>query len=420
MPLTDTAIRRALPGAKTRKFTDGLGMYLEVSPEGGKWWRLKYRIAGVEKRLSLGTYPDTSLKHAREKRDEARSLIAQGIDPSAQRKAAKAHGQAMDDRARRAAAGMPQQDSFEHVARDWYATRKGDWSTSYGEKIIRRLEVDVFPWLGEQPIDTVTPPMLLEVLRRIEGRGVVETAHRALENCGQVFRFAVATGLIESNPARDLKDALRRPMVKHFSAITAPERLGELLRAIRSYRGTPVVQAALRLLPLLLLRPGELRRGEWQELDLPGALWTIPPARMKREKAGKLYGKPHLVPLARQAVAIFQELQPVTGRGVLVFRGERSHARSMSDAAINAALRSMGFDSEEVTGHGFRATARTMLVERLGVAESVVEAQLAHAVKDSLGRAYNRTEFIAERTAMMQQWADYLDDLAGTTPPGQA
>lgn len=411
MPLTDTAIRRALPGPKTRRFTDGLGMYLEVAPSGGKWWRLKYRIAGVEKRLSLGTYPETGLKAAREKRDEARALIAQGIDPSDLRKAAKAQAQEEDAHAKRAAAGLPAQDSFEHIAREWYQTRKGDWSPSYGEKIMRRLEVDVFPWLGDKAIDTLTPPMVLDVLRRIEGRGVVETAHRALENCGQVFRFAVATGRIESNPARDLKDALRRPMVKHFAAITSPERLGELLRAIYSYRGTPVVQAALRLLPMLLLRPGELRRGEWPELDLEQALWTIPAARMKREKVGKLYGKPHLVPLSRQAVAIFQELQPITGRGAMVFRGERTHERPMSDAAINAALRSMGFSADEVTGHGFRATARTMLVERLGVAESVVEAQLAHAVKDSLGRAYNRTEFIAERVDMMQRWADYLDEL---------
>lgn len=386
-------------------------MYLEVSPSGGKWWRLKYRIAGAEKRLSLGTYPDTSLKDAREKRDEARALIAQGIDPSDQRKAAKAQARADGDNAKRAAAGLPPQDSFEHIAREWHQTRRDEWSQSYGDKIMRRLELDVFPWIGAKAINAVTPPMVLEVLRRIEGRGVVETAHRALENCGQVFRFAVATGRIESNPARDLKDALRRPMVRHFSAITSPERLGELLRAIHSYRGTPVVVAALRLLPMLLLRPGELRGGHWVEVDMAQALWTIPAARMKREKVGKLYGKPHLVPLARQAGAILEELRPITGRGALVFRGERSHGRPMSDAAINAALRSMGFSADEVTGHGFRATARTMLVERLGIAESVVEAQLAHAVKDNLGRAYNRTEFIAERVDMMQRWADYLDAL---------
>lgn len=391
-------------------------MYLEVAPSGGKWWRLKYRIAGVEKRLSLGTYPETSLKAAREKRDAARALIVQGIDPSDARKASKAQAQVTEADAAREAAGLPPQDSFEQIAREWYETRREDWSPSYGQKIMRRLEADVFPWLGAQPIISITPPMVLAVLRRVEGRGVVETAHRALENCGQVFRYAVATGRIVSDPARDLKDALRRPMVKHFPAITSPERLGTLLRAIHSYRGTPVVTAALKLLPMLLLRPGELRQGEWSEIDLAGAMWAVPAARMKREKAGKLYGKPHLVPLAHQAVAILEELQPVTGRGVMVFRGERTHVRPMSDAAINAALRAMGFSADEVTGHGFRATARTMLVERLGVAETVVEAQLAHSVKDSLGRAYNRTEFVAERVAMMQRWADYLDELRADVP----
>jgi integrase len=416
MPLTDTAIRRVIPGPKTQKLTDGQGMYLEVVPSGGKWWRLKYRIAGVEKRLSLGTYPDTSLKAARDKRDEARALIAQGIDPSDVRKASKVQTQADEADAAREAAGLPPPDSFEQIAREWYETRKEDWSASYGQKIMRRLEVDVFPWLGAKPITSITPPMVLAVLRRVEGRGVVETAHRALENCGQVFRYAVATGRIVSDPARDLKDALRRPMVKHFPAITSPERLGTMLRAIYSYRGTPVVNAALKLLPMLLLRPGELRQGEWPEINLAAATWAVPAARMKREKAGKLYGKPHLVPLARQAVAILEELQPITGNGVMVFRGERTHSRPMSDAAINAALRALGFSADEVTGHGFRATARTMLVERLGVAESVVEAQLAHSVKDSLGRAYNRTEFIAERVAMMQLWADYLDQLRAEVP----
>lgn len=413
MPLTDTQIRKAEARPKPYKLTDGQGMYLEVAPSGGKWWRLKYRIASVEKRLSLGTYPDTSLKAARDKRDEARALIVQGIDPSNLRKAYKAQAVAQEIDARRVAAGLPRPDGFEHIAREWFETRKDEWSASYGQKILRRLEVDVFPWLGETPINTITPPQVLEVLRRVEKRGVIETAHRALENCGQVFRYAVATGRIESDPARDLKDALRKPMVKHFPAITSPERLGELLRAVHSYRGTPVVCAALKLMPLLLLRPGELRQGEWAELDLDAAMWSIPPARMKREKAGKLYGKPHLVPLSRQAVEVFCGLQPITGRGRMVFRGERDHERPMSDAAINAALRAMGFSAEEVTGHGFRATARTMLVERLEISESVVEAQLAHSVKDSLGRAYNRTEFMADRVEMMQRWADYLDVLRG-------
>lgn len=411
MPLTDTAIRKAMPGPKARKLSDGKGLYLELSPAGGRWWRLKYRIAGVEKRISLGTYPETSLKVAREKTEEARALIAQGVDPSQARKTAKQEAEHQEEQAQREAQGLPAQGSFESVALEWFDTRKDEWALSYANKILRRLEADVFPWLGKLPVQQITPPMVLDVLRRAESRGVIETAHRVLETCGQVFRFAVATGRIESNPARDLKDALRKPMVQHFAAITDPKRFGELLRAIDSYRGTPVVCAALRLMPLMLLRPGELRQAQWDELDLPAATWTVPAARMKREKVGKIYGKPHIVPLPGQAVAIFKELKPLTEHSPYVFRGERSAQRPMSDAAINAALRTLGFAADEVTGHGFRASARTMIVERLGIAEAVVEAQLAHSVRDSLGRAYNRTEFMEERVRMMQQWADYLDAL---------
>ena len=414
MPLTDTAIRKAMPGPKTRKLSDGKGLYLELSPAGGRWWRLKYRIAGVEKRISLGTYPETSLKAAREKMEEARALVTQGIDPSQARKAAKQEAAHQDEQAQREAQGLPLHGSFESVAREWFDTRKDEWATTYAKKIFRRLEADVFPWLGRLPVPNITPPMVLDMLRKAENRGAIETAHRVLETCGQVFRFAVATGRIESNPARDLKDALRKPMVQHFAAITDPQRFGELLRAIDSYRGTPVVCAALRLMPLMLLRPGELRQAQWDELDLPAATWTVPAARMKREKVGKIYGKPHIVPLPRQAVAIFEALKPQTEHSPYVFRGERSAQRPMSDAAINAALRTLGFSADEVTGHGFRASARTMIVERLGIAEPVVEAQLAHSVRDNLGRAYNRTEFMQERVRMMQQWADYLDTLRGT------
>ena len=414
MPLTDTEIRQAQPGGKTRKLADGKGLYLEISPAGGKWWRLKYRFVGKEKRISLGTYPETSLRQAREKTERARGLLASGIDPSDQRKTEKARLVAEDAAAALAHAGLPAVDSFEHVAREWYETRRDEWAPTYGAKIIRRLEVDLFPWIGNVPIDNITPPKLLAALRRIEARGVVETAHRALENCSQVFRYAVATGKAESNPARDLKDALRKPMVQHFPAITDPKRLGELLRASYAYQGTHVVRAALQLMPMALLRPGELRQARWEEFDLDTATWTIPAARMKREKTGKLFGKPHLVPLAKQAVAILRDLHHLTGRSEHVFRGERHHHRPMSDAAINAALRAMGFAADEVTGHGFRATARTMLAERLGISESVIEAQLAHSVKDSLGRAYNRTEFQTERRAMMQKWANYLDKLRST------
>ncbi|MBO9652101.1 MAG: integrase arm-type DNA-binding domain-containing protein [Variovorax sp.] len=416
MPLTDTAIRNSQPGPKPRKLADGRGLYLEISPAGGKWWRLKYRIAGKEKRISLGTYPDTTLRRAREKAEAARELISNGLDPSAERKVEKARLAEEGAEASRIEAGFPPTDSFEHVAREWFATRKDEWAPSYGDKIMRRMEVDIFPGLGREYIASITPPQLLAVLRRVEARGVVETAHRALENCSQVFRYAVAIGKAESNPARDLKDALRKPIVKHFPAITDPARLGELLRACDGYKGTHVVRAALRLMPMVLLRPGELRHARWQEFDLDAATWTVPAERMKRERAGKLYGKPHIVPLARQAVEVLRELHGLTGISPYAFRGERHHDRPMSDAAVNAALRAMGFDADEVTGHGFRATARTMLAERLGIAEPVIEAQLAHSVKDSLGRAYNRMEFQAERVAMMQAWADYLDQLRQRGP----
>jgi integrase len=269
----------------------------------------------------------------------------------------------------------------------------------------------VFPYIGRSAVGAVTAPELLAVLRRIETRGVIETAHRAHESCSQVFRFAVAEGLAQSDPARDLKGQLRKPQAQHFAAITKPARLAELLRAIDGYAGTPVVRAALYLAPLLLLRPGELRHAQWPEIDLAGATWTVPPHRMKREKTGKRDGPPHIVPLPRQAVAVLTELQPLTGGCAWVFRGERHHDRPMSENTVNAALRAMGFPADEATGHGFRATARTMLAERLGVDVAVIEAQLAHSVSDSLGRAYNRTEFLDQRRTMMQAWADYLDRL---------
>jgi integrase len=413
---SDTSIRNLKPGTAPKRFNDGDGLYLLPFVKGGSHgWRFDYTFAGKRKTLSLGTYPDTGLKLAREKAASMREQLAAGVDPSAARqesKAAQAEASARaTQEADREAAGLAPVGSFEQVAREWFAKRRGDWAPSYGDKLIRRLEVDVFPWIGREPVASIKPPALLQVLRRIEARGVVETAHRALENCGQVFRYAVSTGQAESNPARDLKDALARPMPRHFPAITDPKRLGELLRAVASYRGTPVVRAALLLTPMLLLRPGELRFARWEEIDLEAAQWLVPAERMKREKVGKVNGKPHLVPLPRQAVAIFRELQPLTGPDGYVFTSLRRDGRAMSDAAINAALRTMGFEASEVTAHGFRATARTMLAEQLDYPDAVIEAQLAHSVRDSLGRAYNRTEFLKQRAAMMQAWADHLDRL---------
>lgn len=409
---SDTTIRNIKPGDPRKRLSDGEGLYLLLFVKGGAHgWRLDYTIHGSRKTLSLGTYPDTGLKLAREKADQARELVAAGADPSDRRKATKVQHAQTREASEREASGLPAVGSFEEVAREWFDTRRGDWAASYGDKIIRRLEVDVFPWLGRDPAGSITPPQLLEVMRRIEGRGVIETAHRALENCGQVFRYAVATGRAVSNPARDLKDALRKPVVKHFPAITDPLRLGELLRACYGYQGSHVVRAALRLAPMLFLRPGELRHAQWVEFDLDAALWIVPAERMKREKNGKLNGKPHIVPLPLQAVDTLRELHTVTREGEYVFRGERHHDRPMSENTVNAALRAMGFGADEVVGHGFRATARTMMAERLGLPEAVIEAQLAHSVPDSLGRAYNRTQFEAQRRDMMQTWADYLDKL---------
>ena len=408
----DTTIRKIKPGDPRKRLSDGDGLYLLLFVKGGAHgWRLDYTFHGRRKTLSLGTYPDTTLATARKKANEARELVAADTDPSDVRKATKEKHLVERETQERHVAGLPGAGSFEEVARQWYAVRHTEWAASYGEKIIRRLVVDVFPYIGRQPMQTITPPQLLEVLRRIESRGVIETAHRALENCSQVFRFAVAEGKAPSNPARDLKDALKKPVVKHFAAITEPLRLGELLRACDGYKGTPVVRTALALMPMMLLRPGELRFAQWAEFDLEAATWTIPAIRMKREKAGKVNGKPHSVPLPTQAVVLLRELQLLTGEGLYVFRGERHHDRPMSDAAVNAALRAMGFEQNEVTGHGFRATARTMLAERLGVDAAIIEAQLAHSVPDSLGRAYNRTQFEEQRRTMMQQWADYLDKL---------
>jgi integrase len=390
MPLTDTAIRNAKPGEKAIKLFDERGLYLEVSPAGGKWWRLKYRFDGKEKRLSLGVYPDVSLKDARERRDAARKLLADGIDPSENRKAQKSA------RADRAA------NSFEVVAREWYAKYSTTWAKDHGNRIIRRFERDIFPWIGGRPIAEVTAPELLTVVRRIESRGALETAHRALGNCGQVLRYAVATGRAERDPTSDLRGALPPVKGEHFAATTEPKRVAEILRAMDGYEGTLTVRCALRLAPLVFVRPGELRKAEWADIDLDAQEWRYTVTKTNT---------PHIVPLSGQAVEILRELQPLTGRGRFVFPGARSNGRPMSDNAILAAMRRTGIGKEEMSGHGFRAVARTILDEVLGVRPDYIEHQLAHAVRDPNGRAYNRTAHLSERHKMMQQWADYLDKL---------
>lgn len=398
--LSDATIRKAEIKDKPHNLSDGGGLGLEVQPTGSKWWRLRYRFDGKEKMLSLGVYPDVSLKDARERRDKARQDIAKGIDPSSKRKAEKS------TKAELAA------NSFEAVAREWHITIHVPKVTApHAARTLIRLEQDVFPWLGALPVATITPPKLLETMRRIEARGAIETAHRALQACGQVFRYAIATGRAERNPAADIQGALKPVLVKHMPAITEPKRVGELLRSIEAYQGQPVTRAALQLAPLVFVRPGELRKAKWAEFDLDEAVWRIPSDRMKRSKAQKAMGAPHLVPLSRQAVAVLRELHPLTGHGQYVFPSLRTGERPMSDNAVLSALRRMGYPKEEMTGHGFRAMARTMLAERLGIDEAVIEAQLAHNVKDSLGRAYNRTEFVEQRRNMLQTWADHLDTL---------
>ena len=398
--LSDTQIRTTKPGDRPVRLYDERGLYLEITTNGGRWWRFKYRFAGKEKLLSMGTYPDSPLKAARERRDRARALLEEGVDPSEARRAEKASRSEVVV------------NGFEAVAREWHATiHLGQVSAGHAARTLIRLEQDVFPWLGGLPVGEIKAPQLLQAMRRIEARGAIETAHRALQACGQVFRYAIATGRAERDPTPDLRGALKPVLVQHMAAITDPKRVGDLLRAIESYKGMPITRAALQLAPLVFVRPGELRKAEWIEFDLDAAQWRIPAERMKRTKQEKLRGTAHVVPLSRQALAILRELQPLTGHGRYLFPSPRTGERPMTDNGVLSALRRMGFPSDEMTGHGFRAMARTLLAERSNVDEAVIEAQLAHAVKDSLGRAYNRTEFLEQRRKMLQTWADYLDKL---------
>lgn len=414
--LSDKAIRAALKAAaeagKSRKISDGGGLVLEARPTGAGWWRLRYWIDKREGMLSLGTYPEVSLKDARQRRDEARKLIAAGGDPSDERKAEKANRAARAVAKALAEAGKPGLGTFEYVARDWLTTvHEAKVSAGHAERTRIRFEQDAFPWLGRRSIAELEAPELLACLRRVTARGAIETAHRLKDACGQVFRYGIATGACTRNPAADLRDALPPVPARHLAAIVEPMRAGELLRAMVDYAGHPVTRAALALSALLFLRPGELRNMEWAWVDLETAMVTIPAALMKRRRDEKANGAPHLVPLAPQAVAIFNELHPLTGHGRYVFPSLLTGERPMSENTVNVALRRMGFDRETATAHGFRAMARTMAAERLGLDPHVIEAQLAHAVPDALGRAYNRTTFAEQRRDLMVKWADYLDRL---------
>ena len=393
-PLSPSAVINAKAKAEPYTLTDGRGMFLLVNPDGSRWWRFRYYRPGTKKRntLSLGTFPDVSLKQARERREDARKLVADGIDPGDKRKA-EAHAGA---------------ETFEAVAREWFAKFSGQWVEDHGNRILRRLERDVFPWIGRKPVASVTAPDILAVLRRIDDRGARETAHRARTNIGQVIRYAIATGRAERDPTGDLRGAIPPPTEHNHAAIIETDRVGELLRAIDAYDGHFPTRCALQLAPLVFVRPGELRQAEWAEIDLDAAQWNLPAHKMKTRE-------PHIVPLASQAVAILRELYPLTGAGRYVFPGGRSPKRPMSNNATNAALRRMGFDKDTMTTHGFRAMARTILDEGLHFRPDYIEHQLAHAVKDANGRAYNRTSFLPERRKMMQAWADYLDTLRDET-----
>lgn len=390
MPLTDTALRNAKPGPKARRIYDSGGLYVEVAPAGGKWFRFKYHFGGKERRLSLGVYPDVSLAQARERRDEARRLLAEGMDPSTTRKAAKAEQQA-------------QAETFELVARQWHEKFTPSWTPGHAARILTSLAQDAFPWLGHRPIREILPPEILSVARRVEARGAIETAHRLVGNIGMVFRYAVASGLADSDPTRDLRGALSPTNEKHHASLTDPKAVADLLRTIETYSGSLVTRCALRFAPLVFVRPGELRHAEWSEINIDTAEWRIPAAKMKMRVQ-------HIVPLSRQALAVLKELRPLTGAGRYVFPSERTSERPMSENTVTAALRRLGYTKEEMTGHGFRSMASTLLNE-LGWNRDAIERQLAHAERNNVRAAYNFAEFLPERRKMMQAWADNLDAL---------
>jgi integrase len=386
MKLTDTFVRKV---KKPGKYPDGHGAYLLVTDILSKLWRQKYRrFNGVENTLAHGIYPAVPLAEFRKRVAAALELLARGVDPSEYRKVQKA------------ATREQAKNSFEPIGREWYAKYKPTWAESHSSKVIARLENDVFPWLGSRPIAQITAPEILSVLRRIEGRGAVDTAHRALQNISQVIRYAVATGRAVRDPCFDLRGALPPAKHRHYASITEPKKVGALLRAIDAFQGTFVVQCALRLSPLVFVRPGALRRWMWIDIDWEKGEWRHTHKKVE-----------HIVPLSSQALAILRDLHKLTGVGAHVFPG-RDPKKCMSDAAVNAALRRMGYDTRtDITGHGFRAMARTLLHEELGFPPEVIEHALAHQVSDALGTAYNRTKFLKQRKEMNQRWADYLDEL---------
>jgi len=400
--LKDTSCRNATcPPDKARiRLADSGGLYLEVAASGSKRWFVKYRFAGKEKRLALGNYPAVSLKEARDGRDAARKTREQGTDPVQARQVDKA--------AKIASAAV----TFEAVAREFHETKAEGWSETHANQWLRCCEKDLFPWIGSLPLADVTPPVLLSALRRVESRGATQLVRDLTEFAGQVFRYGIQTGRARSNPAADLKDAFKTHTVRHAAALVDPTRVGELMRAVDGYQGHPVTRAALKLSALLFQRPGNMRALEWAWIDLDRAMISIPSSAMKRTKDEKINGRPHFVPLARQAIEALKELQPLTGHRRFVFPSIRGDGRCMSENTVAGALLAMGFPREQMSAHGFRAMARTLIAERVhGVSPDVIEAQLAHGKSGPLGMAYDRAEFMEQRKALMQAWADYLDQL---------
>lgn len=392
MALTATQVKTAQAKEKDYKLSDEKGLYLLVRSSGRKYWKVKYRFAGKEKKLSLGVYPEISLKDAREGRDEARNLLKRNIDPSAQKQIEKF------------AVIESLANSFEVVGREWFQVKLSNASDSHKSRSLRMLEKELFPSLGNRPVAEVTAPELLSLLRKIENRGVVDTAHRAKQTAGQVFQYAIVTGRAERNPANDLTGALRPKNKTHYAAITTPFETGRLMLAMDAFMGTAVVRAALKLSALLFLRPGEIRHMEWSEIDWSLKRVEIPARKMKMRQ-------PHIVPLSTQAIDILRQLERLTGRGQYVFPSQRGNSRAMSENTVRTALRTMGYDNTMMTPHGFRAMARTLLDECLDFRVEWIEQQLAHEVRDINGRAYNRTKHLDQRFSMMQRWADYLDEL---------
>lgn len=400
--ITDAECKNATcpPGKARMRFACSGGLYLEVAPNGSKRWFWKYRKDGKEGRMALGSYPEVGPKAARLARDEAKQQKANGRDPVQTRKIAKLKEGALGA------------DTFKETALEWFEKHKSRWSSHYAIREMRNLEKDLFPYFATRRVAEIEPIELLAAIRKVEERGALDVAHRVLTTARSVWRYSVATARAPRDITGDIAGALTPHHGKHFAALTVPAKLGELIRVIRGYQGGPIVRVALQLAPMLFQRPGELRGMAWSELDLDAALWTIPAERMKRKVEGKKNGIPHIVPLPTQAVNLLRTLLPLTGKGAFVFPGERSRDRPISDNTLRAALLTLGYGPTVQSVHGFRATARTILAEVLEVDPLVIEAQLAHAVKDANGTSYNRTQYVKQRTAMMQQWADYLDSLA--------